>query len=389
MKKCLRIMGFALLTLSSMLVVAQKPAKKRSDVPPSPTAEIRVPIDATAWPIQAGQVELTTFRDVPAVHILPKAKTVPVSSVTFANGTIEYDIVPEDPRFAGIYFRRQDSTESEYMYFRITQLGQPAMMDAIQYAPYQKGVLIWDLLDQFQAPVPVFRKGDWNHVKLVVSGVQMLVYVNDMQRPVLEVPRLEADAKQGELAFEGAGYIANVVVKPNLTEGLPATEGYDPTRRDPRYVRTWQVSQPQPLPMGQEVMPTHLPKPETTWQPLLAERYGLVNLTRQYGKSEERRLVWLRTKFKASAEQKRRVVIGFSDDVWVFANGQPVYFDKNMYTAPGLRKTPDGRISIENGTFDLPLKAGDNELVIGVANNFFGWGLIVRLDSMEGVEVIP
>ena len=52
-----------------------------------------------------------------------------------------------------------------------------------------------------------------------------------------------------------------------------------------------------------------------------------------------------------------------------------------------MRKIPDGRISVENAQFELPLKAGDNELLIGVANNFYGWGVIARLESMDGIMV--
>jgi hypothetical protein len=37
----------------------------------------------------------------------------------------------------------------------------------------------------------------------------------------------------------------------------------------------------------------------------------------------------------------------------------------------------------------VPLKQGDNELLIGVANDFFGWGIMARLDNLEDVEVIP
>ncbi|HLL96117.1 MAG TPA: family 16 glycoside hydrolase [Spirosoma sp.] len=375
-----------LMTLSA---VSQTATQKRRKVSGPASADSRIPIDITNWSIQTGQAELTTYLGEPAIHILPNAKPLLVKTVSFTNGTIEYDFIPEDPRFAGMYFRRQDADESEYIYLRTAQVGNSAAMDAIQYAPYLKGVLIWDLMDQFQAPVPLFKKGEWNHIKLVVSGSQMRAYVNDMQRPVLEVPRLEGDTKQGGIAFEGAGYIKNLVVNPNQTEDLPAIEGYDPTRHDPRYVRAWQVSEPTPLPIGQEVLPAHFPKPETIWQPLFAERYGLVNLSRQFGISNERRLVWLRTKIKVNTAQKRRVSLGFSDDVWVFVNEEPVFTDKNTYRAPAMRKTPDGRISIENGSFDLPLKTGKNEVLVGLANNFFGWGLIARFDSVEGIEVLP
>jgi len=53
----------------------------------------------------------------------------------------------------------------------------------------------------------------------------------------------------------------------------------------------------------------------------------------------------------------------------------------------GARKYPDARCSLENGAFTLPLEAGDNEVAVAIANNFFGWGLKLRLADPEGVHL--
>jgi hypothetical protein len=37
----------------------------------------------------------------------------------------------------------------------------------------------------------------------------------------------------------------------------------------------------------------------------------------------------------------------------------------------------------------LPLEAGDNEVAVALANNFLGWGLMVRLTDPEGVHSAP
>ncbi|MEM8599817.1 MAG: hypothetical protein AAGF99_07845 [Bacteroidota bacterium] len=50
-------------------------------------------------------------------------------------------------------------------------------------------------------------------------------------------------------------------------------------------------------------------------------------------------------------------------------------------------KEPRGRATIENISLELPLIEGENELLIAVANSFFGWGLIARLDDTEGLAV--
>jgi hypothetical protein len=68
-------------------------------------------------------------------------------------------------------------------------------------------------------------------------------------------------------------------------------------------------------------------------------------------------------------------------------NGKLVYADKNLFDSEEARKFPDGRCSLENGAFTLPLEAGDNEVTVALANNFFGWGLMLRLADPEGVHL--
>jgi hypothetical protein len=51
------------------------------------------------------------------------------------------------------------------------------------------------------------------------------------------------------------------------------------------------------------------------------------------------------------------------------------------------RKSPDGRLSLDNGSLMLPLKAGDNEIAVAIANNFYGWGLMLHLDDVKGIEL--
>jgi hypothetical protein len=44
-------------------------------------------------------------------------------------------------------------------------------------------------------------------------------------------------------------------------------------------------------------------------------------------------------------------------------------------------------LSLENGSFELPLHAGANEVTVALADNFYGWGLIMHLDDAAGLEL--
>jgi hypothetical protein len=169
-------------------------------------------------------------------------------------------------------------------------------------------------------------------------------------------------------------------------EGLPAREGFDPTNRDTRYIREWQMTEPKPLPPGKELYSADFPTPSLPWQTIAAERRGLINLTRVHGVSD-RRYVWLRARITSTSAQKKKIALGFSDEVWVFVNRQPVYVDKNIFFSPGMRKAPNGRISVENTEFEIPLSEGENELLLGIANDFYGWGIITRFEDMKDIDV--
>jgi hypothetical protein len=53
----------------------------------------------------------------------------------------------------------------------------------------------------------------------------------------------------------------------------------------------------------------------------------------------------------------------------------------------GMLKSPNGRISLDNCAFQIHLQKGENELLIGLANDFYGWGIMARLENIEGIEL--
>jgi hypothetical protein len=372
------------LLFSSMILFDPEAFAQRKDKAKKP---IQYPMSADSWEFQADKVEFANYKNKQAIKVQRGGGLVITKDLVFSDGTIEFDAEPTEAStapFVTVYFRFQDKQESECFYLRVGREENHKRNDAAQYAPFVKGVNLWDMLPQYQGPAMINNK-DWNHIKLVVSGMQMIVYVNDMTKPCLRIPYLEANSKQGSIAFEGFAAFANLVVKPNEVEGLSPAHGIDLTDHDANYIRHWMISQPKPLPLGRELYPDDLPSPETAFDVIEAERNGLINVTRKFGVGE-RQYIWLKAKINSTADVKRKIDLGFSDEVWVFINQRTAYVDKNLYLQ-GMRKTPDGRCSVQNSSFTIPLKAGENELLIGVANDFYGWGIIARLESLEGIEI--
>jgi hypothetical protein len=350
---------------------------------------IKIAMTPEHWKTK-GTVEFVKHNGFDALELKPGGNASPID-LSFRNGTIEFDVDQPWSMGTGIAFRREKEGLHNFEYFYLRPQANCAQKaDCIQYAPQTHGVLLWDVFPQFQAPATL-EAGQWNHVKLVVSGQRMNIFVNDMKSPALKVGRLEGDTQEGEMALAGPGFFANVSVTPDTVDGLSANPSQDPAAEDGRYFRNWQVSAFSTL--AKDTVPTiaDLPGSSAAWTTLAAERFGLINLSREYGVplqgKPDRPVAWLKTTITSNGDQTKKVAFGWLREAWVFVNGQLVFADKNLYQPPSARKTPDGRCSIENGSFELPLKAGVNEIDVALASNFYGWGLILRLDDLKGVQL--
>ena len=361
--------------------------------------EIKIPMQPAYWDYDSSQVEFVKNRDVAAV----KGKNgayyqIFLKDRVFTNGTIEFDVELTGRGFPGINFRMSpDKKNGENFYIRSFGPVSIETRTTLQYAAIIDGMSIWDLSDEYQAGAVINQTG-WNHVKLVVSGKQMKAYVNDMNKPGIIVPELEGGTESGNISLTGNVIYANLVIKPNATEGLPSQPGYNSTYSDTRYIRNWQLGPSIDFPFGKEpiialpsmhgtLQRSQLPDSAMQWLPIKAESRGIVNVSRKYGSvaNDARRFAWLKTTVYSDKAQQKTLSLGFNDEVWVFINGQIVYIGKNYFGTP--EQKTGGRCVIENCNFILPLKEGKNEILIGLANYFYGWGIIARLDDMDGIKL--
>ncbi len=384
------------LGLTLLLVVnlthGQKKKQKKNKV-------IEFPMNEKHWDAVTDNVEFLNYKSVPAVQSANENDIgIMLRDFEFTDGTIEFDVEFKGSGFPGIDFRvDKDTLNSEKFYIRYFGTPDNLRRTALQYAAVLDGVNMWDVTDEYQAAATIYEE-KWNHVKLVIHGRQMKVYVNDTQRAALHVPALEGITKSGGISLTGNVIYASFIVRPNVTEGLPSEEGYDPTYSDSRYLRNWEVTQPLDFPFGKDVFmgiqsnpgvaidPAYLDS-TAIWKPIKAGHRAFVNLTKEYGGSDigPRKLAWIKTVISSERDQEKRVDLGFSDEVWVFINGQPLHTDRNYYGSPSM-KSPRGRCTIENTSFQLPLQKGENEILIGLTNYFYGWGIIARLENTDGLK---
>jgi len=374
-RRSARLLAGASLAITSWVTIA----------PAAAAGAVSYPFTPEHWTLSDG-IKVVEHRGVQAIEIprLPSRPEAVLKGLVFTSGTIELDVEGTTGLGPSIGFHRRDSATYELFYVR-PQPECSTKADCVQYAPVTKNVLLWDIFPGPQGAAG-YQMNQWNRIKLVVSGRRLRVWVNG-GAPALDVTRLEGDVHTGGIVLQGVGFLANVTVTPGAVDGLDPRPGVDPTAKDTRYIRAWTVSPVSTLAAGEKPDVAKRPMAQTAWTPLPAEAGGLVNITRRYGLPAGRSLVWLRTTIRAASTSEKRAAIGWNDEVWVFVNGKQVYADVNDYLKPELRKKPDGRLSLDNGAFTLPLEAGDNEVIVGVANAFFGWGLMLRLDDATGVTL--
>jgi hypothetical protein len=346
---------------------------------------IKIPLTADRWQT-TGNVEFLTTDASPLGSIKVNKGDAVLKDLTFGNGTIEFDVIANGPMGAGIGFRRRDDDTYEDFYLR-PRPNCAAAVDCVQYAPQTHGVLLWDMFPQYQGPAPL-KDEESNHIKLVVSGRRMNIFVNGATAPTLAIGRLEGDVLEGGLLLQGPGTFANLTVHPGAVEGLTPVPTNDPARDDKRFLRQWLVSPPAAFPDDKMAVISAMPEPGQDWKPMIAERGGMVNLSRQFGllPGRARGVAWLKTDVDSDSAQTKHVSIGWAREIWVFVNGKLIFADKNLYQPPAARKNPDGRLSLTNGSFDLPLQKGKNEIAVALADNFYGWGMELRLDDLKGIR---
>ncbi len=350
---------------------------------------IAIPMVAAHWQTD-GKVEFAQREGLPNGLMQLSDGNAALQGLNFRDGTIEFDIRPLADDMPGIQFRRRNADNMEIFYLRPSP-ECPVAQDCIQYVPRVHGVMPWEMYPEYQTAAPVTERG-WSHIKLVISGRRLDVFVNRAAAPTMTVGHLEGDAREGGLTLMGPAAFANMTVTPGATEGLSPDPAPDPAANDPGLVRHWQVSQPSSRNL--DIIPTlsQMPGASSSWQSVSAEPYGLINLSRLYGSPTDRStgaLAWLKTDIRSDRAQVKRVSIGFLHEASVFVGGRMVFSGQNLYVAG----TPIGRLSLGNGSFDLPLRQGDNEVVVALNNilavghNHYGWGLEFRLDEPSGVTL--
>ena len=355
-----------------------------------------IPFDSDRWEIEAQESRVEDYLGEQSLFL--KGGFATVKNSEFTDGIIEYDIAFDEKfGFPGNVWRLQDFDNFERFYMRPHQSGNP---DASQYAPFFNDVNSFQLysgIENYSARL-IYPFDEWIHVKLIVSGKNAEVYVDDMDEPALIIAELKRDVEPGKVGvyseasksdkFDVAGaHYANFSYTSTSNPPLKG-EIKAPEKAPEETVMSWLVSngfKEQYLDNKYQLF-TEEEKEKLNWTKLVADNSGLANLSKVQGIKDGKNTVFARTKIVADIDTIKQLKFGFSERVKVYLNG------RLLYGGNDTTRSRDYRFLGTIGLFDelyLPLKAGDNELWMAVSEgpSWEGWGLIAQLENLQGVSL--
>ena len=306
------------------------------------------------------------------------AGTAFLKDVVLKNGVIEVDIATTSRTrsYPGVLFRVKDAGNYERFYVRPHR--SPFYDDVLQYGPTFNGVDSWQLYNGpgLSAGMEVLSDR-WNRLKIVVAGTQAQVFWNDAPEPVLVVDELARGESAGSIGLvgpmDGTAFFSDL--RYEAIDGLLLPP---PAPREALcgVIPSWELSAPFTA-LGIDF--TEYPDAAVAaaaWKPVTADRRGLVDVSRHFPRvSRAGDCVLARTTLSAESDSTLRLSFGYSDIITVFLNGRPLYSGNAIYQSRD--RSFLGIVGFQDELY-LPLKKGDNELLLLVGETMGGWGFCFR-----------
>ena len=339
-------------------------------------------MQASNWDLGSGNAHFVRHfgRDC----LVLEGNTAMLKGISMVNGEMEADLYTSGKRgFGGFIFRAESADEFELLYLRTHKSGQP---DAIQYTPRYNGSNGWQLFhgEGFESS-GLLNPDGWTHVRLRFQGGALTVYLNGSSDPAFHTTRLQRGIKAGGIGLWGSlGAILSNFTFRELPEGGEPPQ--PPTVVEGAIV-SWTLSPAFPESTREPgKYPNDILGKGEAWQAVRASTDGLLVFNRYVrqppgGKS----LAYARTTITADRDRWVQLRFGYSDDLVMFLNGQPLFSGKAGFQS----RSPAflGLVGTDYDAVFLPLRKGENELVMAVSEVFGGWGIKTQLVNAEGLDL--
>ena len=322
-----------------------------------------------------------TFIDAKKVdHLGRKALmgTAYLKDVEFRNGIIELDMAVErKTSYPGVLFRMRSVREHERFYIRPHRAG--LYSDAIQYVASFNGVDSWQLYNgPGKTAALEIPYQTWFHVKLEVKNAQARIFINNSDRPALFIAELQYGASKGMIGLmgpvDGSAYYSNFSYKADDNLTFPPA----PLAEQPLGIITdWEISQVfKANEIDLENAPAGQGLDTVQWRNVKSLANGVVDVSRFHGrKGADADCIFARTVIECKKDETKQFAFGYSDAITIFLNGKIVFSANSAYR----QRDPSflGIVGLNDYVY-LPLKKGNNELLLNVVEMSGGWGFIFQ-----------
>lgn len=345
-----------------------------------------VPFSSGRWEIRGAESRLEPYLGRESLYL--KGGIAWLKDVELLNGVIEFDVAVTGERgFMGALWRLQDENNYEEFYIRPHMSGNP---DANQYTPIYNGLAAWQLYhgEGYGAPVE-YRNNAWMHIRIVISGGKGEVFI-DSDEPVLFIREMKRAIRPGSLGVVCANFayahFANFTYTAMESPELLSAEAAEPPRPEaPGAVRSWMISGTflESFLDGKHVL-TATDTRDMDWTAATAEPTGILNLASIRSLSERGDTVFAKLVIRSERAQVKKISLGYSDRLRAWFNARLIYSGSRMYQSRDYRYL--GTIGLFDDLY-LPLREGENELWLAVSESFGGWGIMARLENIEGIAL--
>ena len=183
--------------------------------------------DSTRWNLVNRTMEPINENGKKGVRLneVPGNGLMILKGSNFSNGTVEIDIKGSNKfqqSFVGFAFHGQDQNAYDAVYFRPFNFKnedaarRSHMVQYISMPDYDWEKLRTGFPGKYENKIdPAPGPDDWFHVKIIVKGKRVSVFVNNEQKAALEVEKLNANSKGGFGLWVGnnsGGSFANLTI---------------------------------------------------------------------------------------------------------------------------------------------------------------------------------
>lgn len=343
-----------------------------------------IPFDSPRWIVDAKESKQVEYLGQKALYL--KGGGAVIKDAGFTNGIIEFDIaVSGDRGFMGAVWRMTDPANYENFYIRPHQSGNP---DANQYTPVFNDIAAWQLYygGEYAAPVK-YINSQWMHIKIVVSGKQAEIYINDMGKPALFISEMKMPVRSGGVGITNSNFTGAYFANFQFSKSEPklVSSPVPPKETPLGTITAWYVSNTfNEAALENVLMLNTSLTGNLTWKKLECESTGLANLARIQGISDSSNAAFARVTVTSDKDQIKKMKFGFSDRVRVYCNGRLLYSGMDNYLSRDYRFL--GTIGYYDAIY-LPLQKGKNEIWMAVSEDFGGWGLQAMIEDTRDIMI--